>query len=70
MGGTGTICDGPNPVMMSSFTSSVNKNNVKLNWTTEFELNNSGFDIERQLVGQTFLSDWTKIAFVQGHGTT
>ncbi|MBN8572146.1 MAG: hypothetical protein J0M18_21190, partial [Ignavibacteria bacterium] len=35
------------PVELSSFTSNVNLNNVKLNWSTVSELNNSGFDIER-----------------------
>ena len=65
--GGGTICTGPLPVMLSSFTSSVNKNNVVLSWITEFELNNSGFDIERKLLKDG--ESWKKASFIQGHGT-
>jgi len=36
-----------------------------LNWKTETEVNNLGFEIER--MGD---NDWEKIAFVAGHGTT
>jgi hypothetical protein len=69
--GTGTICTGALPVSLSSFTSSVNKRDVTLMWVTEWELNNSGFDIERREVikpGET--SAWQKITFIQGHGTS
>lgn len=69
--GTGTICTGALPVSFSSFTSSVNKRDVTLMWVTEWELNNSGFDIERREIikpGET--SAWQKIAFIQGHGTS
>jgi|SRR4030095_12755179 len=65
--GGGTICSGPLPVTISSFTSSVEKNNVKLNWTTEAEFNNSGFRIERMDVKDNI---WKEISFVSGHGTT
>ncbi|MEO8446312.1 MAG: T9SS type A sorting domain-containing protein [bacterium] len=58
--------DDPSPVELSSFTSSVSGKNVTLNWTTSEELNNSGFDIERSVVN----GEWTKLAFVQGNGTT
>lgn len=53
------------PVEMTSFTASVNKNSVTLNWSTATELNNMGFDIERKSDG-----NWSKIGFVQGKGTT
>ncbi len=69
--GTGTICTGALPVSLSSFTSSVNKRDVTLMWVTEWELNNSGFDIERREVikpGET--SVWQKITFIEGHGTS
>lgn len=66
--GTGTICTGALPVSLSSFTSSVEKNNVKLNWVTEWELNNSGFDLERKESKEG--SSWGKIAFITGGGTT
>jgi photosystem II stability/assembly factor-like uncharacterized protein len=62
---------GPNvnllPVELASFTSSVNGSNVKLNWSTVSEQNNSGFDIERKNANE---NNWKKINFVQGNGTT
>ena len=64
--GGGTICNGSLPVSLSSFTHTVNQRNVTLQWTTEWELNNAGFDIERR----TKNGQWSKIAFVTGHGTT
>jgi hypothetical protein len=66
--GGGTICSGPLPVTLSSFTASAAKNNAFLNWTTESEMNNSGFDLERKLLKEGEI--WQKIAFVQGSGTT
>ncbi len=71
--GGGTICQGPLPVLLSSFTFSVNKNNAALSWITEAEMNNSGFDIERKTPryppeGGT--SGWQKIAFIPGEGTS
>ena len=59
--------DAPLPVELSSFTSSVVKNSVGLNWSTVTELNNSGFDIERKLAST---NTWAKIGFVAGAGTT
>lgn len=71
--GGGSICTGALPVSLSSFTASADKRNVTLMWVTEWELNNLGFDIERLTPlnppeGGT--SDWKKIAFIQGHGTS
>ena len=65
--GGGTFCTGPLPVRISEFSASVNKNNVALRWITQTELNNSGFDIERSLIGGN--AGWAKIAFVAGFGT-
>ena len=56
------------PVELSSFTSSINKNNVELKWSTVTEQNNRGFQIERRK--QTEESGWQNIAFVEGNGTT
>ena len=64
--GGGTICDAPLPVSLSSFTHTVSQRNVTLQWTTEWELNNAGFDVERR----TKNGQWSKIAFVAGSGTT
>ncbi len=66
--GTGTICTGALPVTLSSFLSSVDKNNVKLNWVTEWELNNKGFELERKESKEN--SQWNKITFIDGGGTT
>ena len=54
------------PVKLSSFTASCLNGTVTLNWTTESEINNSGFDIERK---RTENVNWMKIGFVEGHGT-
>ncbi len=56
----------PLPVQLISFTASVKKFDVTLEWKTASEKNNYGFDIERQSAD----SIWTKIGFVGGHGTT
>lgn len=55
------------PVELSSFTSLADKNNVTLSWTTETEINNSGYDVERKLSSDT---SWKKINFVQGAGNS
>lgn len=57
------------PVELSSFTSSVSGNNVKLSWATEFEENNSGFEIERKSVNSNN-EEWKKIGFVRGNGNS
>ncbi|MBX7046209.1 MAG: T9SS type A sorting domain-containing protein [Ignavibacteria bacterium] len=54
------------PVELQNFSSSVNNNNITLNWSTSQEQNNRGFDIERNSFGK----GWEKIGFVQGTGTT
>lgn len=56
----------PMPVELAAFTSSVNGNNVMLNWNTVSEENNSGFEIERN----TFGTGWNKVGFVNGSGTS
>lgn len=53
------------PVELSSFTANVSGNKVALNWKTDFEQNNSGYEIQRK----TSSGDWTKIGFVEGKGT-
>lgn len=54
------------PVELTSFNASVKSNNVILKWTTATESNNSGFEIERRSSN----TNWSKIAFVQGFGTS
>jgi hypothetical protein len=58
------------PVDLKSFVSIINGNDVTLSWATASEMNNFGFDIERSNVKGQTSDEWTKISFVQGHGTT
>jgi hypothetical protein len=55
------------PVELASFVSTVNKNNVELNWSTATETNNQMFEIERSISNS---NEWTKVGEVQGNGTT
>jgi uncharacterized delta-60 repeat protein len=54
------------PVEIAYFYSLVKENNVALSWGTVWELNNSGFRVERQQAGS---NNWSDIGFVQGNGT-
>jgi photosystem II stability/assembly factor-like uncharacterized protein len=54
------------PVELTSFTAETGVNTVVLNWSTATETNNNGFEIERKLKNQ----EWVTIGFVQGKGTT
>ena len=65
--GTGTICSAPLPVLLSSFNSSVLKNNVTLNWVTQTETNNSGFEIQRKKKDENV---YITEGFVKGSGTS
>lgn len=58
--------DPPVPVELLSFTANIIDGFVGLNWLTATETNNYGFDIERK----TGYTNWTKIGFIRGHGTT
>jgi hypothetical protein len=68
--GGGTICSGALPVTLISFTNSVNKNDVKLVWVTDNEINNAGFDVERAAISPGVSMLWNKIGFVEGKGNT
>ncbi len=54
------------PVELTSFTTTYQQNKILLNWITATETNNLGFEIERRQNN----SEWQKISFVEGHGTT
>ncbi|MEO8210400.1 MAG: DUF4331 family protein [bacterium] len=58
--------DAPLPVELNSFSSSISGRNVTLNWVTNGEENNSGFEIEKLISA----NEWSKIGFVEGNGTT
>ena len=65
--GEGTIAL---PVELSSFTATVSNRQVTLKWTTETEIDNYGFEVERTLSSTTPLQGWEKIGFVQGSGNS
>ena len=60
------------PVELVSFSANVSNNSVELSWITATELNNSGFEIERSSHTERSrsMTDWEKIGFINGHGTT
>ncbi len=55
------------PVELTSFSVSVDKNNVMLKWETATEINNRGFEIERKYGNET---NWVAVGFKEGHGTS
>ncbi len=58
------------PVELTSFTAKASGSNVLLNWETATETNNQGFEIERLIVSENISGNWTRVGFVEGHGTT
>jgi len=63
----GTKADAsPFPVELSLFNAVLIEDKVELNWRTETEVDNYGFDIERAKDN----SDWSTIGFVEGHGNS
>lgn len=54
------------PVSFISFNGSKVDNRVMLNWSTGFEANNKGFEVERSIDGKEF----TYIGFVKGQGNS
>jgi hypothetical protein len=53
------------PVELTSFTAIAKGRGVELAWKTASEVNNAGFEIERNVNGS-----WNKIGYVEGNGTT
>jgi Secretion system C-terminal sorting domain len=58
------------PVELTSFTAGVAGNKVNLNWQTATEVNNYGFEIERNQSISQSEDNWIKIGFVEGNGTS
>jgi len=54
------------PVELVSFTAEIFKSKVTISWRTATEANNLGFEVQRKLEN----SEWKRIGFVEGHGTT
>jgi len=58
------------PVELSSFTAKVLRNGgVQLDWITETEVDNYGFDVERTQLNEKDTL-WEKLAFIEGHGNS
>jgi hypothetical protein len=61
------------PVELVTFTARVKDDGVLLNWSTETETNNKGFEIERLFISKsdfgTEENRWLNIGFVPGYGT-
>jgi Secretion system C-terminal sorting domain len=60
------------PVELTSFIAFAYNKSVKLNWRTETEVNNHGFDIERRVKGEykDENSGWAKVGFIAGNGNS
>ncbi len=63
-----TIDVTPIPVELTSFTYSLNYNDVVLNWVTATEKNNHGFFIERKAANTD--AKYSTLGFIPGNGTT
>ena len=59
--------DDPLPVELSSFTVIVLESAVKLNWRTETEVSNYGFEVQRK-ISEDQCQQWESLGFVEGHG--
>ena len=57
----------PLPVELSEFSAVVIQGGVKLEWRTETEVQNYGFDVLRRAY---HYKEWTKIGFVEGRGNS
>lgn len=57
------------PVELTSFTANFKNNSVILNWTTETEVKNFGFEIERKNK-DIHAEVWEKIGFIKGSGNS
>jgi hypothetical protein len=53
------------PVELTSFKGNVNGSDIKLDWSTETELNNNGFEIQRKTS-----KEFVTVGFVTGNGTS
>ena len=57
------------PVELVSFAGTVIEEGVLLNWQTAMEVNNYGFEVQKS-EDRSQNSEWVKVGFVQGNGTT
>jgi len=64
--GNGTFNHGSLPVELVSFIANSVKDQIILNWKTATELNNSGFEVQREVVDAV----WKGVGFVVGAGNS
>ncbi len=57
------------PINLASFTSTIYRDNINLDWTTTSETNNAWFEIERTCANNNMAENWNKIGTVEGSGT-
>ncbi|MBN1632762.1 MAG: T9SS type A sorting domain-containing protein [Ignavibacteria bacterium] len=57
------------PISLLGFSSSVNGRDVKLNWITENEENNTGFEVQKA-ESRSQETEWKNIGFIQGKGNS
>jgi autotransporter-associated beta strand protein len=62
----GVGSNGALPVELTSFNASLRNGMINLNWETATEVDNNGFEVQRK----DSKSEWTKIGYVDGHGTS
>ncbi len=66
----GTSCGGsslnPLPVELSMFKTNLHGNRIVLNWRSEQETNNKGYEVQKSKDGKS----WEKLVWVDGAGTT
>ncbi|MBL1215771.1 MAG: T9SS type A sorting domain-containing protein [Ignavibacteriae bacterium] len=66
-----TDIDAGLPVELVSFKGNTGYDNILLNWQTATELENYGFEIQRNSIGaKTVMDNWENVGFVNGHGTS
>lgn len=65
------ITDYALPVTLASFDAFAQKKDVKLLWSTSEEINNAGFEVQRQAIDKTGnVSEWVNAGFVNGAGNS
>ncbi len=54
------------PVELGNFTASLQKEGIALDWATQSEINNEGFEVQHSMDGK----NWESISFVEGNGNS
>ena len=58
------------PVELTSFSAAQSGSTIQLKWNTATEVNNRGFEIEKQVKKNNEYGDWFSIGFKEGKGTS